>query len=448
MNNKKIISAIAILLAILMLIGLVVGILPASVFADGEEEDFSVNTQGSIEELQARKEELAAKAEQSKKTIEELQRGQAALIDQKAAYDERDSYLREQIALTDEQIEIYRGMIEDKQREVKEARELEERQLERYRARVRTMEENGGYNILGVILQADSLSSLLTGIDDIRDIMDSDRRLEEQYIAAREEHERIQAEFESEKASYEASMVELESEQDRLKAAMKETEELEKKLAEEIEENAAEYEAAMEAIQTADAAIDAKIAELYAAYLASLRAAESTQTPADTQTTTGSETVAGEESYPTESGYEEQSYIGYTGASGTLAWPVPGCYNVSSDYGARTHPITGEVSKMHYGMDIDGYGHDGGDIVACDGGVVTTVGYNNGYGNYIVVDHGNGVQTLYAHMSGTAVAEGTTVGQGETIGYLGATGMATGTHCHLEVFVDGQNVDPADYVGG
>ena len=103
---------------------------------------------------------------------------------------------------------------------------------------------------------------------------------------------------------------------------------------------------------------------------------------------------------------------------------------------------------MHYGMDIDGYGHDGGDIVACDGGVVTTVGYNNGYGNYIIVDHGNGVQTLYAHMSGTAVSEGSTVGQGETIGYLGATGMATGTHCHLEVFVDGENVNPADYVGG
>ena len=98
MNNKKIISAIAILLAVLMLIGLVVSMLPASVYADGEE-DFSVNTQGSLEELQARKEELAAKAEQSKNTIAELESGQAALIEQKAAYDERDSYLREQIAL-------------------------------------------------------------------------------------------------------------------------------------------------------------------------------------------------------------------------------------------------------------------------------------------------------------------------------------------------------------
>ena len=440
MNNKKIISAIAILLAVLMLVGLVVGLLPASVFADGEE-DFSVNTQGSLEELQARKEELAAKAEQSKKTIEELQSGQAALIEQKAAYDERDSYLREQIALTDEQIGIYRGLIEDKRREVEAAKALENQQLERYRARVRAMEENGSYNILSIILQSDSLSSLLAGIDDIRDIMESDKRLEEQYIAAREEHEHIQAEYEAEKESYEATMTELEDEQARLNAAIKETEELMKKLGEEIERNAAEYEAAIGAIQTADAAIDAKIAQLYAAYLASQRAAAASAPAADAGE--GGAYYSDGDAY-----YGDDSYISYTGASGTLSWPVPGCYSVSSDYGARTHPITGEVSKMHYGMDIDGYGHDGGDIVACDGGVVTTVGYNNGYGNYIIVDHGNGMQTLYAHMSGTAVSEGSTVGQGETIGYLGATGMATGTHCHLEVFVDGQNVNPADYVGG
>lgn len=426
MNRKKIVSAIAIVLALLMLIGLVVSVMPASVFADGEE-DFSVNTQGSLEELQARKEELEAKAEQSKNTIEELQNGQAALIDQKAAYDERDSYLREQIAITDEQIELYRGLIETKKQEVDAAKALEDQQLERYRARVRAMEENGGYNILAVILHADSLSSLLAGIDDIRDIMESDRRLEEQYIAAREEHERIQAEYEAEKESYEATMAELEGEETRLKDVIQETETLMEKLAEEIDQNAAEYEAALAAIQTADEAIDAKIAQLYAAYLASL----------------GVNASEGTLSMDSSGGY-----ITYTGASGTFVWPVPGCYNVSSEYGARVHPITGEVGKMHYGMDIDGYGHDGGDIVACDGGVVTTVGYNSGYGNYIIVDHGNGVQTLYAHMSGTAAYEGMTVGQGETIGYLGATGMATGTHCHLEVFVDGQNVDPADYFWG
>ena len=429
MKNKKIISVIAIILALLMLITLVVGILPASVFADGEE-DYSVNTQASLEELQARKEELSNKAEESRDKIQKLQEDQAALIDQKAAYDERDTYIREQIVITDEQIELYQGLIEKKQEEVDAARALEEKQLERYRTRVRAMEENGEYDILGILLKAEDLSSLLSVIDDIRDIMASDRRLEDQYIAAREEHERVRTEYETKKARYDAAMAELSDEQARLTAVMEETDALLVKLAEEIETNTEEYEAALAAVQTAEDAIDTRIAQLYAAYLASL----------------GVNAGSGNLSLGT--GSDGQTYITYSGASGTLMWPVPGCYSVSSEYGTRTHPITGEVSRMHYGMDIDGYGHDGGSIVACDGGVVTTVGYNSGYGNYIIVDHGNGMQTLYAHMSGTAVAEGTTVGQGETIGYLGATGMATGTHCHVEVFVDGQNVDPSAYLGG
>lgn len=429
MNRKKIVSVIAIILAILMILGLVLTVLPASIYA--EEGDYSVNTQASLAELQERKDELAAMAEESKARIEELQEEQATLVEQKVAYDERDAYLLEQIDLTDQQIVLYRALIEEKMQEVEAARALEEEQLLRYRTRVRAMEENGSLGILSILLGSESVSEFLSGIDDIRDIMQSDRLLEDKYIAAREEHERVQAEYETEKARYEAVMEELESEQAELREAIRETEELMEKLAEELEKNEVEYEAAIAAQHTAEEAIDARIAQMYAAYLASL-----------------GYQGGGDGSLSIETDSSGQSVITYTGSTGTLAWPVPGCYSVSSEYGTRTHPITGEVDRMHYGMDIDGYGHDGGDIVACDGGVVTTVGYNSGYGNYIIVDHGNGMQTLYAHMSGTAVTEGTTVGQGETIGYLGATGMATGTHCHVEVFVDGQNVDPADYIGG
>lgn len=425
MNRKKIMSAIAVLLAVLMLLGLVVSVLPAGIYAD---EDYTINPAWGLPELQARKEELAAKAEESQAKIAELQEEQATLIEQKAAYDERDAYIREQIAITDEQIERYETLIEEKQREVDEAKRLEDEQLQRYRTRVRAMEENSDVGVLSLLLKADSFSGFLAAIDDIRDIMTSDRTLEQRYIAAREEHERVQAEYEAEKAVYDATMAELKDEQEELAASISETEELMAKLEKELEENETEYEAVIAAELAASDAIDAKIAQLYAAYLASHGVS------------------AGEGSISVDNS-GGQTVITYTGASGTLMWPVPGCYNVSSEYGTRTHPITGEVSRMHYGMDIDGYGHDGGDIVACDGGVVTTVGYNSGYGNYIIVDHGNGMQTLYAHMSGTAVTEGTTVGQGETIGYLGATGMATGTHCHVEVFVDGQNVDPAAYLG-
>ena len=343
MNNKKIMSAIAVLLAVLMLIGLVVSVLPASVFAD---EDYTINPAWGLPELQARKEELAAKAEKSQEKIAELQEQHATLIEQKTAYDERDAYIREQITITDEQIGRYRSLIAEKEKEVTEAKRLEDEQLARYRARVRAMEENGGYNILTLLLRADSFSGFLTAIDDIRDIMSSDRLLEDRYIAAREEHERIQGEYEEEKEGYEQTLDELSTEQEQLRENIRQTEELMAKLEQEIEQNQTEYEAALAAETAAGEAIDAKIAQLYAAYMAAHPyVAPESASPSDSS--------GGTESVQTDP--EEGEYYYYepdaTG-SGSLAWPVPGCYSVSSDYGTRTHPITGEVSRMHYGMDI------------------------------------------------------------------------------------------------
>ena len=138
---------------------------------------------------------------------------------------------------------------------------------------------------------------------------------------------------------------------------------------------------------------------------------------------------------------------GNASATGSLGWPVPCSTRVTSRFGYRTDPFTGE-QRYHSGIDIDGYGNDGAPVVASDGGTVITATYNDGYGNYIIIDHGNGYQTLYAHMSGLAVGNGSTVSKGQTIGYLGATGRATGTHCHFEVFVNGSRVDPAGFFGG
>ena len=111
-----------------------------------------------------------------------------------------------------------------------------------------------------------------------------------------------------------------------------------------------------------------------------------------------------------------------------------------------SYVIASDVASR--GIDIDGYGNDGAPVVASDGGTVVTASYNDGYGNYVIIDHGNGYQTLYAHMSGLAVGGGQTVSQGQTVGYLGATGRATGTHCHFEVFVNGERTDPAQFFSG
>ena len=118
---------------------------------------------------------------------------QNSVIDEKLALEEKVSLTRQQIDLNNQEIDLYNGMILDKIAEVEEAKRLEEEQLERYRTRVRAMEENGSLNILVMISESDSLRDLLTALDDVGAIMESDRALEDQYIAARKAHQAKQA---------------------------------------------------------------------------------------------------------------------------------------------------------------------------------------------------------------------------------------------------------------
>ncbi|NPV89660.1 MAG: M23 family metallopeptidase [Firmicutes bacterium] len=130
-------------------------------------------------------------------------------------------------------------------------------------------------------------------------------------------------------------------------------------------------------------------------------------------------------------------------AEGVYIWPSAASDYVTSFFGTRLHPILG-VYKTHSGIDIGaGYGTA---ILAAADGAVTTAAYDaGGYGNYIIIDHGNGNMTLYAHMSQMSAGVGQTVKQGQTIGFLGSTGMSTGPHLHFEVYVGGTRVDPLLY---
>lgn len=132
-------------------------------------------------------------------------------------------------------------------------------------------------------------------------------------------------------------------------------------------------------------------------------------------------------------------YIG-----GELAWPVPGYTRITSKYGMRTHPITG-VYKLHTGVDISA--PMGANFVAANDGIVTKAGYNGAYGNMVVIDHGGGVSTLYAHGSEIVVQVGQTVKRGETVVLkVGSTGYSTGAHAHFEVRLNGIVTDPMPYI--
>ncbi len=131
----------------------------------------------------------------------------------------------------------------------------------------------------------------------------------------------------------------------------------------------------------------------------------------------------------------------YTG--GTMTWPLPNYYSITSKYGMRDHPVLG-VRKMHTGVDIAGGGCNGKNVVAAASGKVINAGWISGYGYTVMIDHGGGVVTLYAHSQKLLVKVGQQVKAGEPIMKVGMTGYATGPHLHFEVRVNGKYVDPTN----
>lgn len=137
---------------------------------------------------------------------------------------------------------------------------------------------------------------------------------------------------------------------------------------------------------------------------------------------------------------------GYTGPdfTGEMMWPVAGA-GITSRPGARVHPIYG-YRACHTGVDMGA--RTGTPIVAAASGRVAEVAYLSGYGNTVILTHGSGISTLYAHMSRFGASKGQTVSQGETIGFVGSTGRSTGPHLHFEVRLDGAPYDPLGWFGG
>lgn len=134
----------------------------------------------------------------------------------------------------------------------------------------------------------------------------------------------------------------------------------------------------------------------------------------------------------------DTQYIG-----GELAWPVPGYTRITSNYGMRVHPITHQY-KLHTGVDIGA--PEGANFIAANDGIVIRAEMNVAYGNMVIIDHGGGVSTLYAHGSEILVQVGQTVKRGDAVLKVGSTGYSTGPHAHFEVRINGVTVNPLSYI--
>lgn len=424
-NRKKLVSIIAIIMAVLMLLSLVVSVIPIMAYAD-EAYDQTLST------LQQARDAISNQLSDVNARIENLKDEEAAIIDQKMALEERNECALQELDLIGKEIDLYNKMIEQKAKDLEAAQSKEAKQLQKYRTRVRAMEENGGYNILTLILNSDNFSELLAAIDDFGDVMESDRSLADKYEEARLETEAVKKEYEDYKAEVEKKQSELQEAQKKLEEQIAESEALLEELTAAIEEAEEEKRKAEEAEAAASASIAAFIREYEAQRAANMQGSSYVD---------NGETGGDNGDWSGDGGYSDPGYSGDATGTGSFCWPVPSSYRISSTFKYRW-------GKQHTGIDIDGFGQDGYPIVAADSGSVILASYYGGYGNCIIIDHGNGYMTLYGHMSGFAVSNGSSVSQGETIGYLGNTGNSFGTHCHFEIIQNGTQIDPLPYFSG
>lgn len=390
------------LLSVLLAAALMLPVLSA-----GASVEASAVSQEELDQLKTERDALVRQRQEQQAVVNELKNQQASVLAVKQALDERNMYTQWQIQLTQQEIELYDGMIADKSIEVDEAKTLEAQQLDKYRTRVRAMEENGNASYVEYLLNASTLAEFLTAVDDIGEIMQSDRALEDAYIEARENTEAVVAEYEEYKADIVEKQDELRTEQAELQSELDEA----TALITDITANLADNAAVLEQFEAAEREAETNVANMVIA-LEKKRQAEAAAAVVGT---------------------------------GAFIWPVPSCTYLTSRFGLRVHPIYG-TTKSHTGVDIGA--ESGATIVAADGGTVVIAGVNSGYGNCVMIDHGNGYKTLYGHMSSIAVTNGQTVSQGDTVGYVGSTGVSTGPHCHYEVWKDGARIDPEQFYTG
>lgn len=407
--QKKLLKPIfSFVLAFVMAASLFVGFIPTTASAKV--------TQSEIDDLKSQKAALSEQSASYEATINSLKNKKNAQVELKTALDSKLALTNQQIMNLEEQIKLHDALIERKTQEVDEAQKTADEQLEKYKKRVRAMEESGRYNYFEVLFGANSIGEFLSLIDDIGDIMQSDKELEESYKQSVTDLKTVKAEYEEAQAELKQNKVECAQLKDQLQIDITQAASVITSLQSEINDNASvlsELDSQESALQSQ---IQSKVKQL------------------------NEQKKAEEEANRNNNNNGGNNNGGSTVGTGNLVWPSY-CTYITSRQGPRVHPITGEY-KNHGGTDIGA--SYGSAIYAADSGKVVSSsdGWNGGWGNYVMIDHGNGMQTLYAHMSSRAVSVGQTVKRGQTIGYVGSTGMSTGPHLHFEMYVNGSRIDP------
>ncbi|MGN1085459.1 MAG: murein hydrolase activator EnvC family protein [Porcipelethomonas sp.] len=403
--------------------------------------------------------------------IDELQRELDSLKDDVAEQEAYQTQLQEKIDLQNKNIDNVNTIINDLNNKIEEKenkidqleKDIAQKQvdidegLELFKARLRAMYISGNDSLASALVGATDFYDMLSKIEFISQVAKHDDELIESLKTQLEQFEEAQAQLDIEKAELAADLQTQEDNRKELNAAI---EQLQADYAESDdyikrkEADMASRQRDIDSLEADNAAMDAEMEEIEAEIERQRQAAEAAAAAAAEED--DDDDYYSDDSY-SDSGSSGSGYVPETSADenygGSLSWPVPGFYGISSGYGYRW-------GSLHAGIDIAGGGISGATITAADSGTVVLVktgcshnygkdgscGCNGGYGNYIVIDHGNGISTLYGHCADVYVSVGQSVSRGEAIGSVGSTGYSTGFHLHFEVRVGGSTVDPTSYL--
>ena len=361
----------------------------------------------SLQEAQDEKAQLEKALKEAQSTIEDLKDSKGDIESKVTELNQQLIDISARITDLENQLTAKSEDIQETKDELAGAKEREAQQYADMKVRIQFMYENGHTSYLEALLSSRNISEFLNSADYIAQIQSYDRQKLTEYQDTVESIVNLEAQLEQEYTDLEALKSTVESNKATVAAMMRQKESELADISGDIEDaqsDADYYAAEIQAQEELIAAIKRAEAEKAAA------------------------------------GVEEHPYTG-----GAFRWPCPSSTRVTSDYGTRVSPMSG-ASSNHKGIDIGASA--GADIIAAADGTVTAASYSSAAGNYVMIDHGGGLYTVYMHASSLLVSPGQTVSAGDVIAKVGSTGISTGSHLHFGVSLNGSYVSPWSYLGG
>lgn len=362
-----------------------------------------------IAQIQREQEQLEQGITDSKAILNRLQGQQNDLADYVEQMDAALLDIESNIIDLNDRIEIKEQEIEDVKIELAQAQQLAQEQYEAMKVRIKFMYEEGNSYYLELLFSANGFADMLNKADYIEAISEYDRQKLEEYILNEQLIAACQEELESQEALLQAE-----------KDALLEEQTAKQELVAAAEVDIAQMQQGIDETQETIEQLNAELA----AQTATIQALEAQ--------------IEAEKKRLAELNKPAATYDG-----GAFIWPCPSSKNITSPFGTRKHPILG-IERFHNGIDIGA--KSGAPILAAYNGTVVSASYTSAMGNYIMIDHGDGLYTIYMHCSALYVSQGQYVSRGDTIAAVGSTGLSTGPHLHFTVRRNGEYVNPLDYV--